>query len=146
MHCPKCLSEDFVKSGFNKGKQRYKCRKCKCNFTQSNRRGASLERKLLALNLYLEGMGFRSIGRILKVNNVTVLNWIRTLGSSVKTYVQAHMSDDIRHVDVIEMDEIAQRAWHFTKKKNASFGSGLLSIITLLMNGKFINRLLITSD
>ena len=124
MHCPKCLSKDFVKSGFNKGKQRYKCRNCTCNFTQSNRRGASLEKKLLALNLYLEGMGFRSIGRVLKVNNVTVLNWIRTLGSSVKTYVQAHMPEDIRHVDVIEMDEM----WHFTKKKNGSFGSGLLSI------------------
>ena len=62
-------------------------------------------------------MGFRSIGRALKVSNVTVLYWIRTLGKSVKTYVNTHMPDDIRHVDFVEMDEIAQRAWHFTKKK-----------------------------
>ena len=35
-----------------------------------------------------------------------------------------HMSDDARHVDVIEMDEM----WHFTKKKNGNLGFGSLSI------------------
>ena len=124
MHCPKCISKEYVRSGFTKGKQRYKCRQCKCNSTQSHRRGAPLEKKLMALRLYLEGMGFRAIGRILKVNNVTVLNWIRTLGKSVKVYVQTNMPDDIRHIDIIELDEM----WHFTKKKNGSFGFGLLSI------------------
>lgn len=124
MHCPKCLSENYVKNGIKYEKQRYKCKNCGCHFTQSHKRGASLEKKLLALNLYLEGMGIRAIGRVLKVNNVTVLNWIRTLGKSVKTYVQTQLPDDIRHVDIIEMDEM----WHFTRKKNASSGSGLLSI------------------
>ena len=103
----------FIKNGIKYNKQRYKCKKCGCHFTQSYTNGASLETKLLALKLYLEGMGFRSIGRIMNVNNVTVLNWIRTMGSSVKTYVRTHMPDDIRHVDVIEMDEM----WHFTVKK-----------------------------
>ena len=124
MHCPKCYSEKFVKNGIKYDKQRYKCKKCGCHFTQSHKRGASLETKLKALRLYLEGMGFRAIGRLMGVNNVTILNWIRTLGKSVKTYVQTHMPDDLRHVDVIEMDEM----WHFTKKKNGSSGSGSLSI------------------
>ena len=124
MHCPSCYSDHYVKNGIKYNKQRYKCKKCKCNFTQSYKRGASLETKLTALKLYLEGMGFRSIGRILKVSNVTVLYWIRTLGKSVKSYVQAQMPDDIRHIDIIEMDEM----WHFTKKKNANSGFGLLSI------------------
>jgi len=84
LNCPKCHSDHYVKNGIKYNKQRYKCKKCKCNFTQSNKRGASLEIRLTALRLYLEGMGFRSIGRILKVSNVTVLYWIRTLGKSVK--------------------------------------------------------------
>jgi len=113
MRCPKCHSENDVKSGFTRGLQRYKCKNCRCNFTQSYKRGASFELKLQALGLYLEGMGFRSIGRILKVNNVTVLNWIRTFGKSLKAHVQAHLPDDIRHVEFIEMNEM----WHFTKKK-----------------------------
>ena len=124
MNCPKCFSEEYVKSGFTKKRQRYKCRQCGCNFTQSKKRGASLETKLQALKLYLEGLGLRSIGRILKVSNVTILYWIRTMGESVKTYVQAEMPTDIRHVDVIEMDEM----WHFTVKKNANCGYGSLSI------------------
>ena len=124
MYCPKCTTENYVKSGFTKGRQRYKCKNCGCNFTQSKKRGASLETKLLALNLYLEGTGFRAIGRILKVSNVTVLYWIRTLGKSVKHHVLANLPNDIRDVDIIEMDEM----WHFTKKKNGSSGSGLLSI------------------
>ena len=113
MNCPKCGSEDYVKSGFMKGKQRYKCRKCTCNFTQDHKRGAKFQTKLQALQLYLEGVGFKAIGRILGVHNVTVLNWIRTMGTSVKRYVQAEMPADIRHVDFIEMDEM----WHFTVKK-----------------------------
>ncbi|NQY74537.1 MAG: IS1 family transposase [Candidatus Margulisbacteria bacterium] len=124
MHCPKCLSDQYVKNGIKYNKQRYKCKKCGCHFTQSHKRGASLETKLMALNLYLEGMGLRAIGRILKVSNVTVLYWIRSIGQSVKAYVQTHLPDDIRHVDIIEMDEM----WHFTKKKTESSGYGSLSI------------------
>ena len=124
MNCPKCSAEKYVKSGFTNKRQRYKCKKCGCNFTQSYKHGASLEVKLQALKLYLEGMGFRSIGRILKVSNVTVLYWIRDLGVSLKAYVNANFPDDIRHVDFIEMDEM----WHFTRKKNENSGFGSLSI------------------
>ena len=124
MHCPKCLSDWFVKNGNINERQRYKCKDCGCSFTQSKKRGASLHTKLEALKLYINGMGFRAIGRIMGVSNVTVLNWIRLLGTSIKDYVQTQLPDDIRHIDYIEMDEM----WHFTKKKNESSGSGSLSI------------------
>ena len=88
MECPKCGSKDRVKNGQALGKQRYKCKGCRCNFTQSRKQGTTLEVKLQALQLYLEGMGFRAIGRLLKVSNVTVLYWIRNFGKSVKSYVQ----------------------------------------------------------
>ena len=88
MHCPKCYSEKFVKNGIKYNKQRYKCKNCGCNFTQSKKRGASLETKLQALKLYLEGMGFRSIGRIMKVSNVTYEQW----GSQLKiTYKHRYL-------------------------------------------------------
>ena len=112
MNCPKCKNENYTKNGVAIQKQRYKCKECGCNFTQSQKHGALLENKLKALQLYLEGMGFRVIGRVLKVSNVTVLNWIRHFGQSIKDYVETELPDDIRHIDVIEMDEM----WHFTKK------------------------------
>ncbi len=125
MHCPKCISEDYVKSGFTKRKQRYKCKKCGCNFTQSHSKNYSFKVKFQAAKLYLEGLGFRSIGRILGVSNVTVLNWIRQFGQITRAYVQTKLPEDIHEIEVIEIDEM----WHFTQKKNESSGSGSLSSV-----------------
>ena len=58
------------------------------------------------------------------VHNVTVLNWIRNMGESVKSDVQTEMPADIRDIDFVEMDEM----WHFTVKKNENYGSGSLLI------------------
>ena len=73
-------------------------------------------------------MGLRSIGRVLKVSNVTVLYWIRNLGKSIKTYVQTEMPDDIRHVDMVELDEM----WHFidSKKRHGSKEGNTFSIFS----------------
>ena len=124
MHCPKCHSEKKVKNGKVLNKQRYKCKECKCSYTQSHKNGYSLEKRLSALQLYLEGTGFRAIGRVVNVSNVTVLNWIRNFGKNVKEYVMENMPNDSRDVEIIEMDEM----WHFTVKKNENYGSGSLLI------------------
>ena len=68
-------------------------------------------------------MGFRAIGRVLKVSNVSVLRWIRSAGEHVKFYVNSNLPDNLHEIDIIEMDEM----WHFTQKKNESCGSGLPS-------------------
>jgi predicted nucleic-acid-binding Zn-ribbon protein len=121
MNCPKCELVDYVKSGFKGDKQRYKCRKCGCNFTQGHLRAYSFKLKLQAVKLYLEGVGFRSIGRILGISNVTALHWIRQFGKVVKHHVQTQLPDDIHDIEVIEIDEM----WHFTQKKAANSGYGL---------------------
>ena len=121
MYCPKCESRDYVKSGFTRGKQRHKCKSCGCNFTQSHLRDYSFKVKFQAAKMYLEGMGFRSIGRMLGVSNVTVLNWIREFGSITKAYVQTKLPKDIHDIEVVEIDEM----WHFTGKKSGSSGFGL---------------------
>ena len=123
MHCPKCESATYVKSGFKDKRQRYKCKKCGCNFTQSHLRNYPFKIKFQAAKLYLEGVGLRSIGRLLGVCNVTVLNWIRQFGLILRDYVQERLPKDIHDIEYIEMDEM----WHFTAKKNGRSGSGLLS-------------------
>lgn len=79
------------------------------------------EKRLLALQLYLEGNGFRGSGRVLKVSNVTVLNWIRNFGKNIKEYVMENMPNDIREIEIVEIDKM----WHFTVKKNKNYESGL---------------------
>ena len=67
MQCPKCNSEKYIKDGIVKRKQRYKCKLCNFRYTVDQKSTAKpLSLKRLALQLYLEGLGFRSIGRVLK--------------------------------------------------------------------------------
>ncbi|KAA6314454.1 hypothetical protein EZS27_034928 [termite gut metagenome] len=102
MNCPRCNSDKRVKSGFIKGKQRYKCKACGYHFTvESKSTSKPLSLKKQALRLYLEGLGFRSIGRILGVSNVSVLRWIRCFGQNVQ-----ELSPQKRNMEMVEVDEI----------------------------------------
>ncbi len=69
--------------------------------------------------LYLEGLGFRSIGRILNVSNVSVLNWIRNFGEKVKE-LQAD-NDSIKYAELDEMHS-------YIGNKKTITGFGLLLI------------------
>ena len=120
MNCPKCKSEKKVKNGFIKEIQRYKCKDCGYNFTVEKKSNEySLSVKKNALQLYLEGLGFRSIGRILKVSNVSVLNWIRTFGKEVEALHS--VSDEI---EIVEVDEMHS----YIGSKKTTVGFGLLLI------------------
>ncbi|OAV73849.1 Transposase [Bacteroidales bacterium Barb7] len=90
MKCPKCSSEKKLKAGFTKGKQRNKCKDCGCAYTvelKSTPKPDSLKLKKQALQLYLEGLGFRSTGRLLGVSSVSVLNRIRNLEKKYRDLV-----------------------------------------------------------
>jgi transposase-like protein len=100
MNCPKCNSERCVKDGIVKNKQRYLCKPCKYRYTVRGI-GKPKSLKKFALQLYLEGLGFRSIGRILKVSNVSVLNWVKAFGSKIEEYRQVD-----ENIEIIEMDEL----------------------------------------
>lgn len=122
MQCQKCQSDKNVKAGFTKGKQRYKCKACGCHFTRSTPKGYPPEQRELALKMYLEGLGFRAIGRILQVSNVTVLDWVRKAGQALPAWP---MDDPKKpQVRVLELDEL----WHYVGKKQTSVGCGLLLI------------------
>jgi len=119
MQCPKCNSDDYTKDGIVKSRQRYKCKKCNYRYTVKIKSTAKPdELKRFALTLYLEGLGFRSIGRILEVSNVSVLNWIRGFGKSVLDL----KSDD--KIEVVEMDEMHT----YIGQKKTTAGYGLLLI------------------
>jgi transposase-like protein len=80
--CPKCHATSCIKDGVVKQKQRFKCKACGYRHTVAHR-GFSLEIRRQALQLYLAGLGFRSIGRLLKCSHVTVSQWIHSYGDSI---------------------------------------------------------------
>ena len=71
--------EGCTKDGIVNEKQRYKCKSCGYRHTVKHL-GKSPDIKRQALQLYLEGLGFRSIGRFLNCSHVAVYNWIRAHG------------------------------------------------------------------
>ena len=68
--------------------------------------------------MYLEGLGFRSIGRILQVSHVSVYNWIKSFGSKLHPII----SDT--NIEVIEIDEMHS----YIGNKKTTVGYGLLLI------------------
>jgi transposase-like protein len=76
--CPNCNSEHNIKSGVLKKRQRYKCKDCSYFFTVS-KLGKKIDDYYVnkALQLYLEGLTYREIERILGVSHVSIINWVR---------------------------------------------------------------------
>ncbi|MGY6561327.1 MAG: transposase [Luteibaculaceae bacterium] len=76
--CPKCESLKTIKSGIINDRQRYTCKKCNYNFTV-NKLGKSIDKYYVikALQLYLEGLSYREIERLLGVSHVSVINWVK---------------------------------------------------------------------
>jgi transposase-like protein len=119
-NCPKCHGEGCVKDGLVNGRQRYRCKGCGYRHTVAERgAGAAVRRQ--ALQLYLEGMGFRAIGRFLGVSHVAVYYWVKSFGKAVES-----VRNTDGEVKVVEMDELHSYVGH--KKITAGFGRLLIDM------------------
>ncbi len=76
--CPQCNSTKIVKSGIVNDRQRYKCKDCSYFFTV-NKLGKRIDQYYVtkALQLYLEGLTYREIERIIGVSHVSISNWVK---------------------------------------------------------------------
>jgi transposase-like protein len=76
--CPKCNSSKIIKSGIVAERQRYKCKECSYFFTVQ-KAGKQIDNYYVikALQLYLEGISYREIERILGISHVSVMNWVK---------------------------------------------------------------------
>ena len=120
LRCKRCGGEEHVKSGFMKGKQRYRCKACGLNFTDTPPRGMPLRVKVTAVLLYLSGLSMNRTAKLLGVSTPSVMTWIEQFA---KTYAQKPEPEG--RAVVVELDEM----WHFLKKSGTSSGSGRLAIV-----------------
>jgi transposase-like protein len=119
MDCPKCKSSRHIKYGIVRGRQRYKCKGCIFRYTVERKSDVkTIDTKRLALDLYLEGLGFRSIGRVLKISYGTVYSWVKDWGSKVSLPCRE------TPVEIVELDEMHT----YVGKKKTTVGYGLLLI------------------
>ena len=117
--CKRCKSEEYVKAGFVKTEQRYKCKKFGCQFVPTRNKGRSKEEKLMAVWLYSHGLSFRAIAKLLKVSARSVFVW-------VKQFAEDNYSKPIPQNEsvIIELDEM----WHFLHSKKDKSGFGKLTV------------------
>lgn len=98
-----------------KGKQRYKCRTCKYEYTRTEPLGLPQEKHVEVIKLYSSGLSLRQSGKIAGVSHTTAIRW-------VKDFVEHQLPQESgpQRVNVVEMDEM----WHFLEKNHRSSGSG----------------------
>ena len=107
MQFTKCKSDKKSKNVIIRELQVYKCKECGCNYTLSYREVSNKEKKRrFTLSIYLEGLGFHSIRRLLGVSHVSVLNWVRKYGGELSSI------HNPRPAEIIEMDKLHSYLGH----------------------------------
>ena len=118
LSCPKCQDTHIVKSGVINSKQRYLCKKCNYFFTV-NKIGKKIDDYYVtkALQLYLEGLSYREIERIIGVSHVTVSNWVKTFNIKKPSHANYHPTYKIfSHLELVE----------YLKNKQLLSGAGMI--------------------
>ena len=120
LRCKRCGSEEHVKNGLMRGQQRYLCKECGLNFTDTPPRGKPLALKAAAVLLYVSGLSMNRTAKLLGVSTPSVQAWIEQFAQA---YAQKPAPEG--RALVIELDEMG----HYLKKSRASSGSGRLGIV-----------------
>ena len=115
INCKKCHSTFYVKSGHVRGHQRYRCKACGCQFTDTKPQGVNPALKSFAIVLYAFcGVSMGNIARIFKVSTVAILKWIRNAAA------QLEFQAPEQKPEVVMVDEF----WHFVNGKKTKYGYG----------------------
>ena len=120
LRCKRCGSEEQVKNGLMRGKQRYLCKDCGLNFTDTPARGKPLAMKAAAVLLYVSGLSMNRTARLLSVSTPTVQAWLEQFAQAY-----AHKPEPEGRAVVIERDEMG----HDLKHSQSRAGSGRLGIV-----------------
>ena len=127
--CRYCGSERTIKTGHRDGQQKWRCKDCGKFQGEVDRREKYTEKeRQTAIDLYLEGCGFRRIARILSgifnrhVCYQTVIQWIKKEAKRIENLEPKNEGN----IQILEMDEL----YTYIKKKQIKSEFGLLSIGT----------------
>ena len=118
LSCPKCQNNHIIKSGVINNKQRYLCKKCSYFFTV-NKIGKKIDDYYVtkALQLYLEGLSYREIERIIGVSHVTISNWVKMFNIKKPSHADYHPTYKIfSHLELVE----------YLKNKSLLSGAGMI--------------------
>lgn len=102
--CPKCQQARYqVKDGFTSaGSQRIRCRACGYRYTPAAKPlGYTADVRQQALKMYVDGLNFRRIARLLGLHHQTVINWVNAAAARLPDAPPTPPQ-----VETVEMDEL----------------------------------------
>lgn len=102
--CPTCAQTRYqVKDGFTSaGSQRMRCQACGYRYTPTPKvAGYAPDLRAQALKMYVDGLNFRRIGRLLGVHHQTVINWVNTAAARVPDAAPSPST-----AETVELDEL----------------------------------------
>jgi hypothetical protein len=116
--CPNCNSDKNIKSGIVGNRQRYKCKECQYFFSV-NKIGKKIDDYYVnkSLQLYLEGLSYREIERILGISHVSIMNWVKKY--NIKRPYNSNYHPTYKILNAIELGE------YFTNTSNIK-GAGVV--------------------
>ncbi len=120
LRCKRCGSEEHVKNGLMRGQQRYLCKDCGLNFTNTPARGKPLALKAAAVLLSVSGLFLNRTAKRLGVSTPTIQAWLEPFAQAY-----AQKPEPEGRAVVIERDEMGPS---LTKSQSRS-GSGRLGIV-----------------
>src|SRR3954465_11578581 len=113
LRCKRCGSERQVKNGLMRNQQRYLCKGCRLNFTNTPPRGKPLALKAAAVLLYVSGFAMNRPAQLLGVSTPAIQAWLEQFAQAC-----AQKPEPEGRAVVIELDEM----WHDLKKDPAPLG------------------------
>jgi len=115
LSCKKCLSENIVKNGIVRGKQRYRCAECAYNFVEGDQRTNEgvIAKKAMCTLLYSLGKApYNMLAHIFDTWPSLVYRWIAEAGAQLP---DKEVSGEIKEMEFDEM-------WHFVGSKKQALG------------------------
>ena len=133
LKCKNCLSSKYIKNGFVRTVQRYKCKNCGYNYKEGDKRQKyTVQDRFKVLKLYLENCGIRSIERLTGVCNSQVLKWISESADTIKQELLKCRNEinSIKDISILKIDELCTYIKKDQKIAENSLSYGLLLIGT----------------
>ena len=120
LRCKRCGSEEHVKNGLMRNKQRDRCKDGGLNFTDTPPRGKPLALKAAAVLLDVSGLLMNRTAKLLGVSTPTIQAWLEPFAAA-----SAQKPEPEGRAVVIELDERGP----YLNKSPRPYGSGQLGIV-----------------
>ncbi len=124
MDCPKCKLSQKKKNGFRREKQSFRCKNCGCQYLKNPiSRAYPVEVKKLCLKMYLNGMGFRAIARVIEIDHTTIINWVEEAGELLSDEPQDSEIPKITEIDELQtfVGNKNNKLWNIGARSHESF-------------------------